>query len=334
MKKVRWGILSCAHIARKVIPALQKGNYSKVLAISSRSLKRAKEWAQKFGIPHAFGSYEELLQNPDIDAIYNPLPNHLHVPWSIKALQAGKHVLCEKPIALSVSEAQELLRISHDYPRLKIMEAFMYRFHPQWQETRKMVERGAIGDLKTIHSVFTYFNNDPNNIRNKPDIGGGGLMDIGCYCISLARFLFAQEPRKVCGIIDLDPKLKIDRMASGLLVFEKGTATFTCSTQLNYYQRVNVFGTKARIELMIPFNAPPDIKSKIIYQRGSEFKELEFDICDQYTLQGDQFSLAILNNTEIPYPLDDALANLHVLFSLKSSAKQGCWIATTQVPPE
>jgi predicted dehydrogenase len=283
----------------------------------------------RLGIPQAFGSYEELLESDGIDAVYNPLPNHLHVPWSIQALQAGKHVLCEKPIGLSVGEARELLTEAQKHPDLKIMEAFMYRNHPQWKRTKQLVEEGGIAELQTIHSFFSYYNVDPGNIRNIAEIGGGGLMDIGCYCISLARFIFGEEPHRVFGIMEYDNKFKIDRLTSGILDFSKGTSTFTCSTQLTPYQRVNIFGTKGMIEIEIPFNAPPDKPCKIWHQLGAETKEIVFDICDQYMIQGDLFSMAVVTDTEVPTPLKDAVANMRVIEAIIESAKTGTWVSAT-----
>jgi len=326
MNKVRWGVLSTANIATgKVIPAMQQGKYIQVTAIASRNLERGKAAAAQLGIPQAYGSYEELLADPEIDAIYNPLPNNLHVPWSIKALEAGKHVLCEKPIALTYSEAQKLADVAKQYPHLKVMEAFMYRFHPQWQQARKMVNEGKIGELRTIQSFFSYYLDDANNIRNIAEVGGGGMLDIGCYTVSLSRFIFDAEPERVSGIIEYDPRLNTDRLASGILDFDSGTSTFTCSTQLVPYQRVNIFGTSGRIEIEIPFNAPPDKPCKIWYQHGEEIEEILFDICNQYTLQGDQFSQAILNNTGVSTPIEDAVANMKVIEAIIRSAKSGTW---------
>ena len=222
--KVRWGIISTAKIGRlKVIPGIQKSDICEVTAISSRNQQQADEAAQKLGIPKAYGSYEALLADPDIDAIYNPLPNHMHVDWSIKAIEAGKHVLCEKPIGLDTTDAQRLLSKSQEYPNLKVMEAFMYRFHPQWIKAKELVKNGSIGEVKTVQSFFSYFNVDPNNIRNKADIGGGGLMDIGCYCISFPRFIFEEEPLRAVGLLDYDPVMKTDRIASGMMDFQKAS---------------------------------------------------------------------------------------------------------------
>ena len=317
MSKVRWGVLSTANIGTKrVIPAMQLGDYCQITAIASRSLEKAQAAAKQLGIPQAYGSYEALLADSDIDAVYIPMPNHLHVPWSIKALDAGKHVLCEKPISMTWPEAQDLLDASRKHPRLKIMEAFMYRGHPQWQRVRQLVTEGKIGELRTIQTFFSYFNVDPNDVRNQAEIGGGGLMDIGCYCISLSRFIFNDEPQRVSGILEYDPKFEVDRLASGTLEFSKGTATFTCATQLANYQRVNIFGTEGRLEIEIPFNAPNDRPCRIWHQHGSEIEEIFFDICNQYTIQGDLFSQAVLNDTEVPTPLEDALANMKVIDAL------------------
>jgi len=327
MKKVRWGVLGTANIATgKVIPAMQQGSYCEITGIASRDLEKARAAAAQLGISKTYGSYEELLADPDIDAIYNPLPNHLHVPWSVKALQAGKHVLCEKPIGLTAAEGQALADVAKQHPHLKVMEAFMYRFHPQWQRARQLVLEGKIGALRTIQSFFSYYLDDPNNVRNRADSGGGAMLDIGCYTISLARFIFDAEPRRVFGIIEYDPQFKIDRLASGILDFERGTSTFTCATQLSPYQRVNIFGTEGRVEIEIPFNAPPDRPCKIWYQHGDETEEILLDICNQYTIQGDLFSQAVLNDTGVPTPIEDAVANMKVIEAVFRSAQSGTWV--------
>lgn len=327
MDKVRWGILSTANIAtEQVIPAMQQGTYCQITALASRKLEHAQAAAARLGIPKAYGSYEELLADPAIDAIYNPLPNHLHVPWSIKALEAGKHVLCEKPLAPTSAEAQVLFDAAQRYPHLKVMEAFMYRHHPQWQRTRQLVRDGKIGALRTIQSFFSYYLDDPANIRNRPEAGGGGMLDIGCYTVSLARFLFEAEPQRVIGIVEYDPTFQTDRLASALLDFGTGTSTFTCSTQLIPYQRVNIFGTQGRIEIEIPFNAPANQPTRLFYQNADGIEEIVLEACDQYTIQGDLFSQAILNDTEVPTPLADALANLRVIEAVFHSARDAVWV--------
>lgn len=327
MSKIRWGILSTAKIGiEKVIPAMKSGKYSEVMAIASRDINQAKKAAIALDIPKAYGLYQEILSDPDIDAVYIPLPNHLHVPWAIKSLEAGKHVLLEKPVGLSGKEAESLIQASKARPELKIMEAFMYRHHPQWQKTKKLVDDKAIGNLKTIQSFFSYHNTDPNNIRHNPEFGGGGLMDIGCYCISLSRFIFAGEPKRVNGLVEFDPTFKTDRMASGILEFSTGTSTFTCSTQAMPFQRVNVFGDKGRIEIEIPFNAPPDKPTRLWLHTSDKTEEITFDICDQYTIQGDLFSKAILDNTEVPTPLEDALNNMLTIEAVFKSSELGGWV--------
>ena len=326
MKKLNWGILSTAKIGiEKVIPAMQHGKLSKIVAIASRTHESAREAAKNLKIPKAFGSYQDLLDDTSIDAVYIPLPNHMHVPWTIKALAANKHVLCEKPIALTATEAKELLKETEKFPHLKVMEAFMYRHHPQWIRALELINGGGIGMVKTVHSFFSYYNDDPENIRNMVDIGGGGLMDIGCYCISLARLIFDEEPQRVFGKIEYDPGFETDRICSGILDFVQGTSTFTCSTQLVPYQRVNVFGTKGRIEIEIPFNAPPDKPCKILFQNNEKIEEIEIKICDQYTIQGDLFSLAVLNNEKVPTPIEDAVENMKVLEAVIQSAEKEEW---------
>ncbi len=327
MTKIRFGILSTAKIGvEKVIPAMKKGRLTEVVAIASRSAERAKAAATRLGIPRAHGSYEELLTDPEVDAVYNPLPNNLHVPWSIKALDAGKHVLCEKPIALSAEQARELVAAGRMHPRLKLMEAFMYRHHPQWKLAKQLVDTGQIGTLRTIQTFFSFFNDDPANIRHDSSLGGGSLMDIGCYAISLSRWLFNGQPRQVLGLIDGDPRFKVDRSASAILDFGHGTATFTCSMQVAPLQQVHIVGNEGRIDLCeLPFNAPNDRPCIVRYSRGSELHSTHCEICDQYTIQGDLFAEAILNDTSVPTPIEDAVANMEVIEAIVASGKSGAW---------
>ncbi|HEV1288344.1 MAG TPA: Gfo/Idh/MocA family oxidoreductase [Bryobacteraceae bacterium] len=315
MTKIRWGVLGVAKIATtKVIPAMQRASNVEVAAIASRDLSKARAAAEQLGIPRAYGSYEELLKDASIDAIYNPLPNHLHVPWSIRAAEAGKHVLCEKPIGLSVAETRELIA-ARDKAGVKIGEAFMARTHPQWLRAAEIVREGRIGELRVVSGHFSYFNRDPNNVRNIADIGGGGIMDIGCYPITLSRMIFAAEPVRVHAFLDRDPEFKTDRLASVILEYPKGHASFTCSTQLVPYQKMHIFGTTGRIEIEIPFNAPPDKPTRIFVNDEVE----EFPVCDQYTIQGELFSRAILESTEVPVPLEDALKNMAVIEKILAS---------------
>jgi predicted dehydrogenase len=328
VSKVRWGILGTSKFAQtKFIPAMKHCRSGEIAALASRDLAGARAAADRLGIAKAYGSYEELLADANVDAIYNPLPNHLHVPWSIKALAAGKHVLCEKPVGLSSAEAGQLLSAAKLRPHLKVMEAFMYRHHPQWRRAKQLVDEGAIGQLRTIQSFFSYFNTDAANIRNRADVGGGGLMDIGCYNVSLSSFIFGEEPRRVIGCLEYDPDFGTDRLASGILVFEHGTATFTCSTQLSPHQRVNILGTEGRVEIEIPFNAPPDRPCRLWHQRGAGVEEITFDICDQYTIECDLMSEAILNDTPVPTPLADAVANMEVIEAIVRSGRDRAWAA-------
>ena len=320
---------------------MQRGRHSRVTAIASRDRARAKAVAADLGVATAYGSYEDLLADPDVDAVYIPLPNHLHVPWSIRALDAGKHVLCEKPIGMSAGEAETLARAAAACPHLVVMEAFMYRFHPQWQRALELAGRdgaGAIGDVRAVHTWFTYFNDDARNIRNQKDAGGGALMDIGCYGISIARHVFGREPRRIAALSEIDPQFGTDRLTSATLEFDGAIGAFTCATQLARHQRVDILGTDGRIEIEVPMNAPPDRPSRIRLQRGggrgapAEIEEIVFPPCNQYTLQGDAFSLAVLAGSGAPTPLDDAVANMRAIDAVKMSAERGGWVDLPWIP--
>ncbi|MEZ6071267.1 MAG: Gfo/Idh/MocA family oxidoreductase [Pirellulales bacterium] len=326
---VRWGILGTATIAREaVIPGMRKSPYDEaatLVAIASRDLGKAQATAEQLGIEKAYGSYEQLLADDSIQAVYIPLPNHLHVPYAIKALEAGKHVLCEKPITLSAAEAEQLVAAGRRRPELKLMEAFMYRMHPQWRWAREVVQDGRLGELTTIHSFFSFFDLDPQSIHNHSDWGGGGLMDIGCYSISLSRFLYDDEPRRVVASVDYDPRFGVDRLASGIMLFPRGTATFTCSIQTCDYQRVHVYGTLGRLELEIPFNAPADFPCRGWTEIDGVLEQVEFEVCDQYGIEIDLFSRAILEDGPVPTPIDDAVANMRVLDAIVRSGESGGW---------
>jgi predicted dehydrogenase len=329
-KKLRWGVLSTAAIAtKKVIPAMQLGELTTVDAIASRDLAKAQEAAKTLGIPTAYGSYEELLADPNIDAIYNPLPNHLHVPWTIKAAEAGKHVLCEKPIALTVAEAKTLLEV-RARTGVKIGEALVIVHHPQWVRLRELLAEGRIGELRSILGLFSYFKLDPANIRNQADIGGGGLMDIGYYLIEAARLAFGGQPDRVVAAIDRDPAMRIDRLTSAIMQFGTAQAVFTCSTQLVPYQGLQFFGTKGRIQFEIPFNAPPDRSTRLLIDDGTDLFgsgiTIEtFPACDQYTLQADAFSEAVLDDTDVPTSVEDAIENMAVIEAIFRSAESAQW---------
>lgn len=328
MGSVRWGVMSTAWIGVDiVVPSMQKSAMIDVVAIASRDLARAKAAAEARGIPVAYGSYEELLAAPDVDAVYIPLPNSEHVRWAVRALEAGKHVLCEKPIAMDAEEARTLLKAARAHPHLKVMEALMYRFHPQWQQALRQVRGGVLGELRTVHSFFSYFNRRPDNIRNRPELGGGGLLDIGSYNVSVARFLFGTEPRRVVATVEFDPDFRVDRLASAILDFgPAGTATFTCGTQLEAFQRVLAVGTQGLLEIEIPFNPPLGGPTSTVLERGNETTSMVFDRADHYTLQGEAMSRAILDDTPVPTPLEDAVANMEVLDAVFRSAEVGTWV--------
>lgn len=328
MMKTRWGILSTAEIGlEKVIPAIQKASNCEVIGIASQKLEKAYDAGGELNIERAYGSYESMLADKDVDIIYNPLPNHMHVPYTIKALEAGKHVLCEKPIALDTAEAVALLEETSKYPHLKVMEAFMYRFHPQWIKAKKLIDDGEIGIVQTVQMFFSYYNADPQNIRNQLDIGGGALMDIGCYCVSIPRYIMDTEPRRVMSLIDRDPEMRTDRLSSGLLDFGDGrSASFTCSTQSHPFQRVHIVGSNGRIELEIPVNAPAAGYSKMNVFSANRETSYSFNNTDQYTLQAEAFAKAVIENSEVPTPLSDAVSNMMVLDALFESEAQKKWI--------
>lgn len=329
--RVRWGIISTANIGmEKVTPGIQRSPHSVVTAIASRDLKLARAAATRLGIAKAYGSYEELLADPEIDAIYNPLPNHLHVPLTLKAAQAGKHVLCEKPMAMNAQEAEQLRQCPKD--RL-VMEAFMVRFHPQWLRAREIVQSGALGELKLVNVIFSYFNNDPRNVRNQADIGGGGIMDIGCYAIVSGRFLFGAEPKRVVALVERDPNFRTDRLAGGLADFGNGRQlVFSVSTQLVPFQTVNAMGTKARLEIFIPFNAMQGEAMTISVDDGSEkdrssARKEVIRACDQYAEQAEAFALAVLGKGTLAYGVEDAIQNMRIIDALFQSERAGGWVS-------
>jgi predicted dehydrogenase len=335
MTKLRWGILSTAKIGLEhVIPAMQRGQLTTVNAIASRDLAKAQQAASQLNIPKAYGSYEELLADPEIDAIYNPLPNHLHIPWTAKAAEAGKHVLCEKPLSLTAAEAETLLEV-RARTGVQIAEAFMVNSHPQWQRVRALLEAGRIGELRAISGVYSYFNNDPANVRSKVEWGGGGLMDIGCYLIHLSRYAFRQEPRRVVGLIERDPQLGIDRLASALLDFPGGQTAMTCGTQLLPHQQIQILGTRGCITLEIPINALPDRPARLTLDssgdlRGAGITTETIPACDQYTLQGDDFARAVFEGSPVQVPLEDSIQNMAVIDAIFKSAESGQWEAPRQ----
>lgn len=331
-RKVRWGILSTADIGlKKVTPAILKSDLCEVVAVASRDKGRAEDYIATLGLTgkaRAHGSYEALYADPDVDAIYIPLPNHLHVETTLAAARAGKHVLCEKPIALSAKEAEQLRQIPKG---IVFYEAFMVRFHPQWLRAREIVRSGELGELRAIRAVFCYHLTDPANVRNQVDIGGGGIYDIGCYPVTGARFLFDAEPLRVVSLIDRDPALKTDRLASVMADFGQGRQlAFTVSTQAVGHQSIEVIGTKGRVEIVIPYNAPADTATTILVDKGYSMdghlarREI-IPPCDQYTEQAEAFAKAVLGLEPFPYGVETAIKNMKVLDAIFESERTGAW---------
>jgi predicted dehydrogenase len=329
MDELRWGILSTADIGRrKVVPAMKKAARTKVVAVGSRDVSRAREYASELEIPKVHSSYEELLADPEVDAVYIPLPNTLHNDWTVAAARAGKHVMCEKPLAMNASEAAHMVAVCEQEGVL-LVEAFMYRLHPSWQKVVAIVRSGRIGRLVAVQSWFSYFNDDPGNIRNRLEMGGGALYDIGCYNVNLSRLLFDGEPRRVQGSVVRDPEMGIDVLTSGMLEFDTGVATFTCTTRAETDQRVHIYGTEGRISVGIPFNIPPDRPTEIYVTDGGDppvapaTEVLTFPTADPYTVEAEQFAAAVLDRTPFPFPASDAVANMRVLDLLFESGAAG-----------
>jgi predicted dehydrogenase len=309
----------------KVVPAMKRAARTSVVAVASRNLESARQFAHDLAIPTALGSYEELLASDEVDAVYIPLPNHLHAEWAIAAARAGKHVLCEKPMALNASEAARMVAVA-EQAGVQLAEAFMYRLHPSWQKVVEIVRSGRIGRLTAVQSWFSYFNDDPGNIRNIPEVGGGALYDIGCYCVSLSRLLFDDEPHRVSGSVVRDPTMDVDVLTSGILEFDTGVATFTCSTRVETDQRVHIYGTEGRISVGIPFNIPPDRDTEIFVTSGGEppvapaTETISFPPADPYTVQAEQFAAAVLDGTPLPFSASDAIGNMRAIDLLFEAA--------------
>jgi predicted dehydrogenase len=326
MSKLRIGVLSTADIAiKKVIPGMRRAARVEVAAIASRDGDQARAVAGRLDIPRAHGTYDALLADPDIDAVYIPLPNHLHAEWTIAAARAGKHVLCEKPLALTAADAERMVEAC-DAAGVRLMEAFMYRHHPSWVAVRDLVESGRIGRLAAVRSWFSYYNDDPANIRNIREYGGGALYDIGCYNVNLSRLLFGSEPTRIRASIERDPVTGVDVLTSAILDFGDGSATFTCGTRIETDQRVDIYGTTGRISIGIPFNIPPDRPTQVFVTAGGDppvapaTEVIEFPTADPYGVEADVFAAAMLDGTPLPFAADDAVANLRVIEAIFAAA--------------
>jgi len=324
-KQMKWGVLGVSgHFIQRVVVPLTHSDTVEVAAIASRDKAKAEAAAAKWGIPKAYGSYEELLADPEIEAIYNPLPNHMHLEWIKKCADAGKPILCEKPIGLNAKEVQEAI----DYTEKKgvpLMEAFMYRFHPQWIRAKELSDCGEIGKINAVQSHFFYSNQDPNNIRNRLDAGGGAILDIGCYAVSSARFIFGEEPTRVISMINRSPEFGTDILTSGILEFPSGQSTFTVGTQTSGAQAVHIFGAGGTISIEIPFNIYPDVTVPQYISTGVGERVYEAGPEDQYQLLFEAFSDALQNGESVPTPMTDALNNQKVLDALFRSEQSGAW---------
>lgn len=312
-------MLSTARIAlTKVIPAMQRADRCEVVAIASRDVGRAEAAAERLSIPRAHGSYEALLADPEVDAVYVPLPNHLHADWTVAAAGAGKHVLCEKPLATTAAEAERMIEACRAAGVL-LMEAFMYRLHPTWEAVPDLVASGRVGELRALQTWFSYFNDDPGNIRNVRGYGGGALYDIGCYAVNLSRMLFGAEPTEVRARLTRDPATGVDVLTTAILSFGAGVSSFTCSTRTEPDQRVDVYGSEGRLRVPIPFNIPPDLPTELILTKGGDppvrphTEVLSFAPADQYRIQAERFARAVLDGAPAPIPPEDAVANLRVI---------------------
>ena len=330
MEAVRWGVLGVARIAtEKVIPAMRAGAHGRIDAIASRDAARAAAAAAELGIPRGHGSYEALLDDPGIDAIYNPLPNHLHVPWTIRAMEAGKHVLCEKPVALTAAEAESLIAARERTGR-QVQEAFMVRHHPQWLRVRELIRAGRLGRVRAVQGSFAYDNPDPRNIRNRRETGGGGLYDIGCYPTVVSRFVFGDEPLRAAVLAEHDPAFGTDRLASAVLAFPQGQASFVCSTQVARHQSLVILGTEAWLRVEFPFVMEPSRPCRLFIGSGDfpgpvPDEAIEIPPVDQYACQGDAVSACLREGRPVPWPIEDAVANMRVLDALSASARKGGW---------
>ena len=325
MEKLKIGVLGVSnHLIKRIVLPLRQTQHCYIEAIASRDISKAKECAETFNINKAYGDYQELLDDASIDMVYIPLPNHMHLEWIEKAAIAGKHILCEKPIALDAEQAQESMDICSRH-NVKLMEAFMYKFHPQWIYAKDVVKTKQIGDIKYINSSFAYNNPAPNNIRNIKEYGGGAVMDIGCYAISVPRFILDTEPQKVMGIQVEHDRFGTDILSSAIMDFNGVHSTFNVSTLSHPNQYVEIVGTAGRIRVEIPFNTYVDTKAQILISTGQGDRILDFDICDQYGLMFDAFAQAIKNDKPVPHHPQDAINNMKVIDAVFKSSQSGKW---------
>ena len=332
MRKVRWGVIGAtAMIAvERVIPAMLEAERSEIIAVASRDPAQARGVAERFEIPRVHASYEALLADPDIEAVYIPLPNNLHMQWTIAAIEAGKHVLCEKPIALNAGEVTHMIA-ARDKAGVLVEEAFMLRDHPQWSRMREIIRSGRLGKIQATQGLYTYFNRDPDDIRNRdPELGGGGTYDLGCYTTAVARYVFQAEPMRVIATMQKDPSFDTARLSSVIIEFPDGHGSWTISTQSARYQGLTILGEKGWMRPEIPHVPFAENETRIFIAGDTwpgPFPEETITLApvNQYTLQGDRFSRLVLGEAVEAWPLETALANIKVLDALFRSQASGSW---------
>lgn len=324
----RFGILSTANIGiNHVIPAIQATDNCVVSAIASRDVKKARKIASRFGAPLSFGSYDELLACDEVDGVYIPLPTSQHVEWSLKAAAAGKHVLCEKPVALKSADIKSLI-LARDKHSVQVSEAFMVTYHPQWLKVRQLLSRGAIGNLRQVQASFAYFNVDAKNMRNMVELGGGVIPDIAVYPIVATRFATSVKPEKLCATVEFDPKFKTDRYANVQAKFDTFDLNFYVSTQMGLRQSIVFHGDKGFIELTAPFNSNIYEGDEVRLHNSdhSESRVYRYTGIDQYQLQVEAFARAATGRKQELFSLEDSYSNQRVIDAIYQSAECADWV--------
>jgi predicted dehydrogenase len=324
----RWGVLSTAKIGRDlVIPAIVEATGNVLSAIASRDLAKARALADHFGAPHAFGSYDELLASDTVDAVYIPLPTSQHLEWAGRAAEAGKHVLVEKPLALKADDIAALIKL-RDKHKVLVSEAFMITYHPQWLKARELIASGAIGTLKHVQAAFTYYNVDPNNMRNIPELGGGALPDIGVYPTVSTRFATGKEPLRVQADVERDAKFGTDIYSSVRADFGDFELSFYLSTQLANRQLIVFHGDKGFIEIRSPWNAGlyEHHKVELHNQKHTDATVFRFPGANQYRLQVETFSRAAQGSGDTVFSLEDSIRNQKLIDAVFRAGEAGGWV--------
>jgi predicted dehydrogenase len=326
MKKLKIGILGTSnHYLKRIVLPLQNTEFCESYAIGSRNIENSESMAQEFNIPMWYGSYQAVLDDPDVDMVYIPLPNHMHKEWVEKCIEAGKPVLCEKPLGMDTGEAQEMTTKAQE-AGIPLMEGFMYMFHPMWKHARDIIKTKQIGDVQFIHTAFSYNNPSPTNIRNIPEYGGGALMDIGCYAISVPRFIIGDEPKQVMSLQSTHPVFGTDMHSTAIMDFGGPRATFTVSTAAQAFQKVDIVAAGGSITIHIPFNTYVDVPAQMTVTDGIGTRTIEFPASNPYGLMFDAFADAVINNKPLPVSPLDAINNIKVIDAVRKSAKTNNWI--------